>query len=924
MKGRLLLLAITAFSLSACQSNLFTNNTVTPKTKLTSNNNILDFGMNKNNISIPINIDNLKNSFSTKNTPVAPRIKDDIKSLSFAMCTDPGSPVTSRVTPLVSVNMGLGFLGDELQLNTTTLNNQSKPSIASDKDGNFIAVWESLNQDGSGNGIYAQRFDNFGKPLGVEFRVNTETSSDQQNPSVSMNSNGNFVIAWESLNQDGSANGVYAQRFDSSGNTLGSEFRANTFTTNSQENPSVALSDNGNFVIAWQSLVQDISGYGVYAQRFDNNGNMMGSEFEVDGNTVNNQDSPAVAIDSVGNFVITWSGEDFSTYDIFYKRYAADGSTIGAESLVNGSTFNAQMNPSIAMNYMGDFVITWQSNNQDGDGYGIYAKRYNKSGNMMGSEFQVNSFTTNSQTNPSISMSYEGRFVISWVSYNQDGDGYGIFSQLYRQDGSVEKSEFQTNTYTTSLQTNPSVTMFQDGNFITVWESYDQDTNGNGIFSQMYGTKKQFLLTNPPEGTLYATVSAWDGLNGTGNNITAGTEQIDVSFNSVTVDSSLNLIFNPTTPSVLQIAINLISTQVGTNDFLINIDQDNPKSSPAMSIDEAGEGLIVWVANNNDIWARKVRNYIPLGNDYKISDATTTLGREPSVSIKAGNGIVVWTETDGGNSIIKARKIINYQPVDSKFTVASVNSVNEKNPEVKISDKNGNGVVTWINEPNKLFYRSVLNNTTVNSPNEIQISSYGSLASSPKISLDRYGNGMIVWESSSNILYSKIISFVPDASDSFAYIPDNLVTFAGASPNIALNEAGDGFIVWEENTGTGQIRYSNVTNYTPNVTNILSSTLPLVSLFNDGSTPSVSLLNGKNAYIVWSQKDGSSSKIYTKKIINNVPDALDSLLTDTNSSDKFNPIIQIKPNGKGLIVWEDKRATGDIYGFNILDNFVAY
>ena len=51
-----------------------------------------------------------------------------------------------------------------------------------DDAGNFVVAWTSTSQDGSGYGIYAQRYDSGGSPLGGEFRVNTLTSGSQAYP----------------------------------------------------------------------------------------------------------------------------------------------------------------------------------------------------------------------------------------------------------------------------------------------------------------------------------------------------------------------------------------------------------------------------------------------------------------------------------------------------------------------------------------------------------------------------------------------------------------------------------------------------------------------------------------------------------------------------------------------------------------------
>jgi hypothetical protein len=142
--------------------------------------------------------------------------------------------------------------------------------VASDSAGNFIVAWNSLGQDGNGNGVFAQRYASTGVPLGGEFRVNTYTTSNQFGPSVASDAAGNFVVAWGSYYQDGSVSGVFAQRYASTGAPLGGEFRVNTYITNNQFSASVASDSAGNFVVAWESTGQEGDGFsfGVFGQRY--------------------------------------------------------------------------------------------------------------------------------------------------------------------------------------------------------------------------------------------------------------------------------------------------------------------------------------------------------------------------------------------------------------------------------------------------------------------------------------------------------------------------------------------------------------------------------------------------------------------------------------------------------------------------------
>src|SRR5207247_2097696 len=132
--------------------------------------------------------------------------------------------------------------------------------------------WTSSAQDGSNTGVYAQRYNAAGVAQGSEFRVNTTTASAQENSAVAIDSAGNFVVAWSSNLQDGSGSGTYARRYSAAGLALTGEFRVNTYTSNDQNYPTVAMDAIGDFVVTWSSLGQDAGNtWGVYAQHYDAN-----------------------------------------------------------------------------------------------------------------------------------------------------------------------------------------------------------------------------------------------------------------------------------------------------------------------------------------------------------------------------------------------------------------------------------------------------------------------------------------------------------------------------------------------------------------------------------------------------------------------------------------------------------------------------
>ena len=128
-------------------------------------------------------------------------------------------------------------------------------------------------------------------PLGSQFQVNTVTTNWQVTPSVGMDENGDFTVAWASQGQSMSFfNAIEAQRFDRDGNRLGNEFMVNnTDLTDVSFSPYVAMSDDGSIGITWSEtadtsyLLDGHFSIQVEAKVYGNQGNVLLPQFFVGG-----------------------------------------------------------------------------------------------------------------------------------------------------------------------------------------------------------------------------------------------------------------------------------------------------------------------------------------------------------------------------------------------------------------------------------------------------------------------------------------------------------------------------------------------------------------------------------------------------------------------------------------------------------------
>ena len=372
--------------------------------------------------------------------------------------------------------------GPELQVNTYTTYDQARPVAAVDPDGRVLVVWQgSANHDGHNSGVFGRRYGSGGAPLGAEFQINTYTTDNQAFPAVAAVGPDAFVVVWasggSSFTQDGNGFGVYAQRYQA-GAPVGAEFRVNSFTSGDQFLPSVAADSAGNFVVVWNDLRSEpnAGSFGIAGQRYASDGTPLGARFSVNTYTTGGQLDPKVASDAAGNFVVVWKNGG-AGYAIQGQRYASTGAPLGTEFPVS-ETVSVDTEKLAAAAGANGFVVTWV---KAGIPRSIGARRFATDGAPLGGEFRVDSSPA-STSDPSVVLDPAGDFFVAW-SGELDESGSGIFARRFSSAGDV-LSEVRVNTYTNGEQLYPTLAESAGGRFVIVWQSAGQDGAGTGIFAQ--------------------------------------------------------------------------------------------------------------------------------------------------------------------------------------------------------------------------------------------------------------------------------------------------------------------------------------------------------------------------------------------------------------------------------------------------------
>lgn len=260
--------------------------------------------------------------------------------------------------------------GAEFLVNTITTDGQEDPSVADLTDGGFVVTWTDGSRSADDTSVYAvrgQKFDATGSKISAEFLVNTTTMDYQLYSSASGLAGGGFVVTWqdESLTAgDTTGTAVRGQLFDAVGAKIGTEFVVNSTTSSNQGEPSVSGLAGGGFVVTWDDNSQspdDPSALAVRGQVYDSLGAKIGTEFLVNTSTASYQDKSSVSGLTNGGFIVTW--QDGGTNSVRGQLFDANGTRTGIEFAVD--TVMGQSAPSVAGMADGSFVVSWSTGGGD-------------------------------------------------------------------------------------------------------------------------------------------------------------------------------------------------------------------------------------------------------------------------------------------------------------------------------------------------------------------------------------------------------------------------------------------------------------------------------------------------------------------------------------------------------------------------------
>jgi hypothetical protein len=674
--------------------------------------------------------------------------------------------------------------------------NQRMPAIAMDHDGNFVVVW--MDERNGGMDIYGQRFDCSGNPLGENFKVNDAQGTGKYigyNLGVAMDADGDFVVVW----QDNRNNNydIYAQKYDFTGTPSGSNFKVNDDPGfSSQTSPAVTMNPSGEFVAVW--LDNRDRDFSIYGQRYLSSGEAMGSNFKITSFQMSKIDlfPPGVAINPKGDFVVTWSGAvynpetDKDYHEIHSIRVNAKNEISDSEFKVNDSDSAAiPFNPDVAMNAPGDFVITWiekRTESQD-----VYAQRYNFKGEALGCNFRVDEVTGRFfKASPKVAMTLSKKFIISWLDSRDKVPG--IYLQHYNQFGEPEGGNIRVADGGFYPISSSDIAKTPSGYLALTWEgyrcSYDRDIFSI-ILAQKGGVVKEGFKVNDdsgsssqgnpaiaasPSGSFYIS---WDDRR------LCETDVFSQRFNS----------------SGEFLGSNFKVNQEGYETSLTAYSSN--------SMDSSGNSVIVFTGYYGIFSQRYDSNGQKLGENTRLNENSPVYWEPtPDVSMNPkGDFIVVWDQDIYPLPQLIFAQLLDSQgnKIDSNFAVSSFLDINQYSHHPKVAKaSNGNSVVVWMNsfkDDSKTEIWGQLHNSSGEKIGEnfkISDSTLSFWNYYPDVGIDKEGNFVVSWYIGWNILIQRFKadgSKIGEAIQAIGHVKTKT-----DKTSLAVKSSGEFVVAWSD------------------------------------------------------------------------------------------------------------------------------
>ena len=334
----------------------------------------------------------------------------------------------------------------------------------------------------------------------VQVTMTTPASAFQGAPAVAWEPAGDYVVAWQQQSATTGGWDIFAQQFQANGSAPPTAptpaFQVSTPSSAfCRQSPAVASDAAGDFVIVWQSN-ESGSTTDIFGQLYNGAGQPVGQRFQVNTPAAYDHQAPAVAMTGDERFLVVWQANG----EVFARAYAATGAPASGEIVVNVTTAGAQHSPAVAVLPASAaaplrFEVVWQSEGQDGaagtGASGIVARAFDGAGNPQSGELAINLPATGAHSHPRIASDPSGNFVVAWEGLTAGGSV--VLARRFNAAGTALSGQLMVDASPTGPAHDPVVAANAVGDFVVVWDALGQDGSGAAVLTQAFDNRSQPL-----------------------------------------------------------------------------------------------------------------------------------------------------------------------------------------------------------------------------------------------------------------------------------------------------------------------------------------------------------------------------------------------------------------------------------------------
>jgi hypothetical protein len=322
--------------------------------------------------------------------------------------------------------------GSQIQVATDAISGLEAGSM---DDGGWFVVYGHRQTGTQHDRLWLQKYHADGSLNGSADFVST-FAGDQHDPSIGMLKDGGWVVTWTDKSRLGSLESgyrdeVYEQRYDALGAKVGNEIQVSGGDWDLDEGiqPAITGLADGGWVTTWNTLGYIDSKLRRIneAQIYNADGTARGGNFQIDHDNMLDNQQYVASVTSLasGGFVVAYTLEPVvppSGDAQYFKIFNADGTELTTALPLHDSIAGQVISASIAGLDDGHFVAAWQTQLDDGNGWGIYSQLFNADGSRNGDVVLVNTTTSGDEVSPSITVLKDDRWVVSWTEVKSGAD----------------------------------------------------------------------------------------------------------------------------------------------------------------------------------------------------------------------------------------------------------------------------------------------------------------------------------------------------------------------------------------------------------------------------------------------------------------------------------------------------------------------